>query len=132
MTKFDSMLCGCTGHIIHAFFYLLFEDFIHIQCWVNPISNCKLLNTFFCVMQIQKILYIWNKGRQLLPPNNGNNEKRWQYLQWLFIVLFSFTNSIILCLHVLTVIMTYWMTFIGKKISNNCLICSCSTSDFLI
>ena len=53
---FNSRLCGFSEYIIRAFLYLLFEDFIYIQCWIDHISNCKLINTFLCIVQKNKVL----------------------------------------------------------------------------
>ena len=46
--------------------------------------------------------------------------------------LFFSSNYIIFCWHVLTVLMIDWITLIGNFLTKNCLICACSTSDYLV
>ena len=46
-----------------------------------------------------------------------NDDNSFSYLVIIF--LFSFPNYIIFCSHVLTVLMTYWMTLIGIVLANN-------------
>ena len=96
--------------------------------------NRKLVNKFFCIMNINRVLRHMKLWWTMINP------QQWQYCKIITTVIFilvinfllSFPNSIILCSHVLIVLMTYCMTLIGKDLANNCLICACYKSDYLI
>ena len=68
------------------------------------------------------------------------NPQKWKYWKMTTIIpfifvnifLFYFPNSIILCSHVLTVLMTYWMTLMEEILAKNFSICACSILYFLI
>ena len=108
-------LCDCNRRIIHAFFYLLFEVFINIQCWINHISNWKLINTLLCIMGIKKVLRHMQYIYIMIKPQQWQHRKITTIIPFILVInfLFSFPSSKIFCLHVLTVLMTYMMNLIG-------------------
>ena len=109
--------------------HLFFEGFIYIQHWINHIRNHKHVNASLYIMKIKKLLDICNI-----------NSQQWQYWKRMTIisftllitVLFSISKYIIFCLHMLTVIITYWMTLMGNILANNFFICYCSTLYYII
>ena len=70
----------------------------------------------------------------MINPQQWKQWKIMSIIPFILVInfLFFFTNSINLCLHVLTVITIYWMTLIGIILANNCLSCACYTLDLII
>ena len=68
------------------------------------------------------------------------NAQQWRYWKMMTIIpfisvnkfVFSIQNSIVFCLYVFTVIMTYWMNLSGGGLVDNCFIYACYNLDSLV